>query len=132
MLKLSLDDDRWNLFLAKHEDDRFWLEREGTKQVREALLKILDTLSDIDIEALRTFEGRSARRGWEYLDFRKTLRRNLPDMGEHEDPLGELEDCGLLDVCAREDAGGPFVAVESSQIDYACLLRALLRTDVLV
>jgi hypothetical protein len=131
MLKLVLEDRRWQVFLAEHEDDAPWLEMVGTKENRETLLEYFDALGDIDIEVLRIFEEKAGREGWEYGAFREILKQRLALSSEREDPLARLEDCGLVDRGLCEDGGGTFVAIESARNEPARLLRALLDTDLL-
>lgn len=126
MVKLTLQDPHWQRFLSEHPEVGSIIKMLGLEHARESASRILDTLSDRDLKVLNMFERRHERAGWEYSDFRNLLHRHLPNLAEYEDPLGNLEEYGLVVLAVREDYQGYFVAIKSGQNDEARLIKKIL------
>jgi hypothetical protein len=126
MFHLILRDDQWQQYVSGRDSLRSLPESLTNARVRKAASNLVNALGDHELEALELFEGRSGRLGWSYKDFSDELRRAQSNLEESEEPLGALEETGLVRVVVRKDAAGHFVAIEPAESEEAQLIRAIV------
>lgn len=125
-LQLILRDNLWEQYFPNHTELHYLPADLTSRRVRIKAAELISLLCDHDLEALEIFEGRSGRKGWEFENFRDQLRREVSNLEGSENPVGILEETGLVTVVVRKDAKGHFVSIEPAQSEEAQLIRAII------